>query len=90
MDELLRTELKLLETKLSDKIEGQNIILSQILEQVKRTNGRVTKLEEWRHDHELETADDLMEYRFLKKYPRYTLLLIVIVAVLTLISLIKQ
>lgn len=84
MDEYLRTELKLLETKLTDKIESQNIILTQILEQVKKTNGRVGKLEEWRHEHELETAEELMEYKFLKKYPRLTIILLIVMIIVAL------
>lgn len=90
MDEHLMTELKLLEIKLSEKIEKQNLLLSQILEQVKRTNGRVTKLEEWRHTHELNTAEDLMEYRFMKKYPRYTIIMVALLVILTILSILKN
>lgn len=90
MDTELKHEIKLVETRLSDKIDSQSLILSQILEQVKHTNERVSKLEEWRLSHEINTANELMEYRFLKKYPRYMLLVITIMAGLAVLSFIKN
>lgn len=48
--------------------------ISQTLEQAKKTNGRVNELEMWKNEHLIDTEKELLEYKFLKKYPKFTLI----------------
>jgi hypothetical protein len=67
--------------------EQQHLMITQrldnILEQTKRTNGRVTKLEEWKESLNTE----LIEYRFAKRYPKIALGAIVVTAAIALLNL---
>lgn len=86
--------------RLYDKIESNNemniVILNEIkndvqrtLEQTKKTNGRVTALEDWKSEHELSSEKNLLEYNFMKKYPRLMLIVFACMVLLTIINIIK-
>ena len=68
--------------------------LDQILEEVIKINNRIDGINTWRHEHELETKDkeakmnvELLEYKFLKKYPK--LIIIILVVGVSIIILLK-
>jgi len=67
--------------------EQQHLMITQrldnILEQTKKTNGRVTKLEEWKSN----LNDELLEYKFIKRYPRLSILVVSITAIITILNL---
>lgn len=49
--------------ELKSELKAQGMTLNQVLEQARRTNGRVNALEDWRHSLELREAHEagLME-----------------------------
>ena len=67
--------------------EQQHLMITQrldnILEQTKKTNGRVTKLEEWKSN----LNDELLEYKFIKRYPKLSILVVSITAIITILNL---
>lgn len=67
--------------------EQQHLMITQrldnILEQAKKTNGRVTKLEEWKSN----LNDELLEYKFIKRYPKLSILVVSITAIITILNL---
>ncbi len=42
--------------ELKAELKSQHVTLSQVLDQARKTNGRITMLEEWRHAVELANA----------------------------------
>jgi len=63
--------------------------LTQILEQTLKTNGRVSDLEKWKSEHELATEKNLLEYNFVKRYPKLMLIAFVMMIILTIINIAK-
>lgn len=44
--------------ELKSEMKAQSMTLQQVLEQARKTNGRVNMLEEWKHNVELREAHD--------------------------------
>lgn len=45
-------------SELKAELKSQSVTLGQVLDQARKTNGRVTHLEEWRHTIELHKAHE--------------------------------
>lgn len=73
--------------------------LEAILEQARRTNGRVTDLEKYRMTHETQCPakkeiekinESLLEYRFVVKYPKVLVMVLSMAILLQIVVIIKM
>lgn len=98
LKELFEEKFKRVYAEISSNAEIAQQMLNQILEQTKKTNGRVNKLEEEtanlklkENNHILSCPqapkidkinEELMEYRILKKYPKLIPYIIIVIVII--------
>ena len=80
-------ELNVLLAEMRGQIESINIKVGLVLEQTKKINERVDTLEEWKHEHLLKSSEEFLEYKFIKKYPKVSLLVLLLLLAVMVVSL---